>query len=448
MKFELVNLKSPSEVYDNIKKAVYSVKLVDTHEHLVQERERLASKPDLFETFLAHYASSDLVSSGMPLEDLDKVRNPALPLKDRWELIAPFWEEIQNTGYAWALRIAFRDLYGISELSSNTYSSLAQAMEEKNKPGVYKWVLNEKAGIERIILDTSRDTRVEDVDQNLFAPVQRFDSFVMVRSKPELEELGRHCNMRIHGLNDLIEALRMEFDSLYRWIVGVKIGLAYMRTLRFDKVTFREAEEVFNNIYEGECFERIAINKSARYTPAGLSMSESKPLQDFMVHKVIQFAAERGLPIQVHTGLQEGNENVIMNSNPTLLINLFREYKEVRFDIFHGSYPYTGELGVLAKNFQNVYVDMCWLHIISSTRARLALSEWLDTVPSNKILCFGGDYRFIEGVYGHSIIARDNVARVLMEKVDEGILTEEQAVVLAKKLLRENAANLFLKRKG
>ena len=55
MRFELVSLKNPSEVYDNIRKAVYSVRLVDTHEHLGQERERLASKPDLFETFLAHY---------------------------------------------------------------------------------------------------------------------------------------------------------------------------------------------------------------------------------------------------------------------------------------------------------------------------------------------------------------------------------------------------------
>jgi len=101
-------------------------------------------------------------------------------------------------------------------------------------------------------------------------------------------------------------------------------------------------------------------------------------------------------------------------------------------------------LAVLAKNFQNVYIDMCWLHIISPYAARQALAEWLDTVPWNKILGFGGDYIFVEGVYGHSVIARENIARVLTEKVEEGSLSEDHAVWLAGKMLRDNAYELFL----
>ena len=316
-----------------------------------------------------------------------------------------------------------------------------------DKPGLYEWVLREKAGIERIILDTSTDTPVEEVDRRFFSPVIRFRDFVIVRSRVELEALETRCGRKIHSLNDLVDSLKAEFRRVYPHVVGVKIGLAYMRTLKFDKVSFREAEEVFNNIYKQEMFDRITIGKTRRTVPAGLSLNECKPLQDFMVHKVIQFASEMDLPIQIHTGLQEGNENIITNSNPTLLVNLFREYKEVKFDIFHGSYPYIGELAALAKNFPNVYVDMCWLHIISPYKAREALSEWLDTVPSNKIFGFGGDYRFIEGVYGHSVIARENIAKVLADKVAEGILTDEQAMKIAEKLLRKNAEELFLKKR-
>ncbi|RJS82490.1 amidohydrolase [Candidatus Bathyarchaeota archaeon] len=435
------------ETYKRIREAVYSVRLIDTHEHLVQEKERLASKPDLFETILQHYLSSDLVSSGLSMKDLEELRNPNLPLTERWEIFKPFWENVQNTGYAWALKIAFRDLYGIDELTDETYMTLAKAMEERNKPGLYEWVLREKAGIERIILDTSTDTPVEEVDRRFFSPVIRFRDFVMVKSRVELEALETRCGRKIHSLNDLVDSLKAEFRRVYPHVVGVKIGLAYMRTLKFDKVSFREAEEVFNNIYKQEMFDRITIGKTRRTVPAGLSLNECKPLQDFMVHKVIQFASEMDLPIQIHTGLQEGNENIITNSNPTLLVNLFREYKEVKFDIFHGSYPYIGELAALAKNFPNVYVDMCWLHIISPYKAREALSEWLDTVPSNKIFGFGGDYRFIEGVYGHSVIARENIAKVLADKVAEGILTDEQAMKIAEKLLRKNAEELFLKKR-
>ena len=35
------------------------------------------------------------------------------------------------------------------------------------------------------------------------------------------------------------------------------------------------------------------------------------------------------------------------------------------FDIFHIGYPYQQTLSALAKNFANVYIDMCWAHIIS-----------------------------------------------------------------------------------
>ena len=137
-----------------IKEAVDKVRIVDTHEHLVQEKERINKKPDLFEIFLQHYASSDLVSSGMPAEELDRVRDPSRPLEERWKTFIPFWERIQNTGYAKALNIAARDLYGIDEINESTYRKLISRMEKANKEGLYRWVLKEKSGIEISILDS------------------------------------------------------------------------------------------------------------------------------------------------------------------------------------------------------------------------------------------------------------------------------------------------------
>lgn len=442
------SMKSTSGRYRTIKEAVDKVRIVDTHEHLLQEKERIAKKPDLFEILLAQYTSSDLVSSGMSLEELEKVRDSRLSLEERWKIFKPFWEMIQNTGYTRAINIAARDLYGVDGISEDTYKKLASRMEEANKSGLYQWILKDKSGIDVSILD-SLSAPLEDVDRRFFAPVARFDDFVMARERMDFEALGKRCGKPIHSFSDLIQALELEFNKASKMIVGVKIGLAYMRKLRFDKISQREAEEVFANIFNQEFFRlEKPITLNSREVPEGLSLKETTPLQDFMVHKIIQLAEEKSIPIQIHTGIQEGNENIITNSNPTLLINLFREYKEVRFDIFHGSYPYTGELTALAKTFQNVYIDMCWLHIISPYRARQALAEWLDTVPWNKIFGFGGDYIHAEGVYGHSMIARENISRVLTEKVEEGSLTEKQAVHLAQKLLRDNAYEFFFSKKS
>lgn len=147
--------------------------------------------------------------------------------------------------------------------------------------------------------------------------------------------------------------------------------------------------------------------------------------------------------MQIHTGMQEGNENIIGNSDPTLLTNLIREYQNVKFDLFHAGYPYVRELAVLAKNFPNVYPDLCWVHVISSTAARAILSEWLDLIPSNKILAFGGDYRFAEGIYGHLALARRNVATVFEDKVSRGDIALKQVPYLASRLLQQNARELY-----
>jgi hypothetical protein len=75
--------------------------------------------------------------------------------------------------------------------------------------------------------------------------------------------------------------------------------------------------------------------------------------------------------------------------------------------------------------------------------ARQTLHEWIETVPSNKIFAFGGDYIFVEGAYAHSRMARDDVAEVLSDKTADGYLTETEAVALAHALLRDNALSFF-----
>jgi predicted TIM-barrel fold metal-dependent hydrolase len=162
-----------------------------------------------------------------------------------------------------------------------------------------------------------------------------------------------------------------------------------------------------------------------------------------MMHQVIRAAMDSNRPLQIHTGLQEGNENIITNANPTHLVNLFIEYRNAKFDLFHGGYPFVHEWATLAKNFANVYADMCWVYIISPHMGRRLLHELIETVPGNKIMAFGGDSLTVEIAYGHAIMARQAVARVLSEKVMEGYMGEDEAILLARRMLRDNPAVLF-----
>jgi predicted TIM-barrel fold metal-dependent hydrolase len=168
-----------------------------------------------------------------------------------------------------------------------------------------------------------------------------------------------------------------------------------------------------------------------------------KVLQDYLLHKVIQQAAEHRLPVQIHTGLQAGNRNHISWTNPSHLSSLLDEYQQVRFDLFHGGYPYCGEFATLAKNLPNVYPDLCWLHIIAPGVAKRLLHELIETVPANKILGYGGDFFHVEGAYAHAQMARAVTAEVLAERVEEGYLKEDEAASLLEGILYQNGKELF-----
>jgi hypothetical protein len=429
--------------YKDIRKHVDSIRLIDTHEHLPPESERVNKIVDVLSQFYLHYTSSDLISAGMSMEDLIYIKDTKIPLDYRWAVFEPLWEKIKNTGYSRCMEIAAHDLYGVDGINSETYKQLSRKMMDRNREGLYKWVLKEKAGIDICILDTL--THDYQVDSDLFVPVLRVSEYTSPMNKKDLELLGKQFGNPIHNLGDYINLVKGRFDALKGKVAAVKIALAYNRSLHFEKRTYSEAEESLNKMYKTKGFHRVPI-ADTEYSETildGPGKEELLPLQDYLVHLTIQEASRRGLPIQIHTGLHEGNQNIVSNSNPELLVNLFLEYGDAKFDIFHGSWPYSSQLSALAKNFQNVYIDMCWMHIISPSRARSALDEWLDEVPVNKIMGFGGDYLCVEGSYGHSVMARENVAKVFARKVDDGIYDIDEAKKYATWILRDNPKNLF-----
>jgi predicted TIM-barrel fold metal-dependent hydrolase len=429
--------------YSEIKKHIEGIRIIDTHEHLPPEKERIKEEVDVLATFYQYYASSDLISAGMPEEEFLKIWDTSRTLNERWGIFEPWWEKISNTSYARALEIAARDLYGVEGISTDTYETLSERTKERNRVGLYPWVLKEKSNIDVSILDMG----LYDVDRSLFAPVLHFNDMLRATDRTAIEAIGRSEGGPIHTLNALCNAARSRFDRLEGSVVGVKIPTAYERPIFFEKTSFSEAEEAFNEIFRTRLFQRIEVPpKGDKRVPAHVGAEKLLPLQDYLVHLIVQEAERRRLPIQIHTGLQEGNENIVTHSKPTHLINLFMEYRDARFDIFHGGWPYCGELGALAKNFPNVYIDMCWMHVISESRARSALSEWLDEVPANKIMGFGGDYAFVEGVYGHAVMAKENIARVLASKVDERSFSLGEAKKYASWLLRDNPLRLFFPR--
>jgi hypothetical protein len=385
----------PKEGFEErIRSAVNDIRIIDTHEHLLTEEDRLKNtSPIDFSYLFRHYAKEDLISSVNNKGVIELLYRSDFSLEDRWSLFEPIYESSKNTGYLKVAQIAARDLFGISEINKNTISLLSKRMNEANKPGWYNYVLKEKSKIDFSIMDMGH----RKFDEKFYRHVERFDQFIQISSKAEVIGYGNQINIEVKNLSDYVAVLRKNFEKGIDFkMIGVKSGLAYSRILKYDNVSEKQASSIFDKLMNGTVIDQMEI----------------KALQDYLMHRLLNLIDEYDIPFQIHTGLHAGNGNTITNSNPTHLANLFMEYPEVDFCLFHGGYPYGGELSTLAKNFPNVFIDMCWLYIISPSYSERYLHEWLETVPANKIMAFGGDYNFVEGVYAHAVMAREVISNV------------------------------------
>jgi hypothetical protein len=413
------------EIFDYVK----GLTIIDSHEHLPYREDARRKDTDVIAEYLIHYFSSDLISAGLDRKTLDQLRSRDMSIMEKWDMVEHYWNICRYTGYGRALDISVKGLYGINKISRDTIEELDDAFQKSLNPGHFKRVLKDMSKIEVSLLDQCLDC-----DPDFFRSVYRLDSFIYPRSFEDIKEVEKVHGVNIRSMDDWLEACESSLDEgLRKGAVALKSGIAYDRSLRFEKTTLSEARSSFNQIYMTP--ENQDWNPYPNYP--------GEAFHNYMMHYILKLANSRGLIYQFHTGLQEGNGNIIYNSDPSLLSNLFLEYPDVQFDLFHIGYPYQHVLSALAKNFPNVFIDMCWAHIISPQASVDALREWIDSVPLNKITAFGGDYLFVDAVYGHQYIARKNVSRSLTYKVEEGVFDTAEAKQIAKMLFYDNPKRIF-----
>ena len=127
-----------------------------------------------------------------------------------------------------------------------------------------------------------------------------------------------------------------------------------------------------------------------------------------------------------------------------LLVDLIEANPQTKFVLFHGGFPWIGETGVIAMRHKNVWVDSCWLPTLSYTVAKRAYQEWLEVMPSNRLM-WGADAVQAEGIYAATEFTRECLADALAEKIERGELREEHALRIGGQIMRENALALFPK---
>jgi uncharacterized protein len=430
----LDRVPAKSEVRELIWDRVRQAPLIDTHEHLIEEKERLAGAPrqhvpcDDWAFLFSHYLNSDLLSAGMPRPDLDLFLSTRADPLAKWKLIEPYWLAVKNTGYGQAVRIAVKELYGVDELSQQSIARVQAGYERTRRAGFYRAILQDNANIESCQVNSLAGEPFMKSDMPEF--LMQDLSIVGMFSGPDLRRLSAAAEIDVKSLSDWHRVIRWWFDRYARYAVAAKSQNAYSRDIDYARVPAERAEPIFKKVLAKE----------------PLAPSERKLLEDHLFWEAVDQATAHNLPVKLHTGYYAGQNSMPLSRlrlNAGSAAELCRLGPGTKFVFMHICYPYYEEMLAVSKHWTNAHIDMCWSWIINPVAAKDYLKKHIVTAPINKLLPFGGDYIPVEPVLGHAMIARRGVAQALAELVEEGWLKISDAIELVDSIMHMNARRIF-----
>ena len=270
---------------EKLREFVFGLTIMDTHEHLPSREELRDRDTDVLKEYLAHYFNRDLLSAGLPRADYDTIMTARLPIREKWALVEPYWEACRYTGYGRALDISVRELYGIARHFRGTIEPLNERFLASLRPGHFRRVLQDLCRIEKSLLNVETleerfDPRVErsvHCDRELFVPVYIVDNLVMPLGWPAIQRVERESGVRILSFDSWLEAAEAMIERACTLGSPIlKNSLAYVRTLRYERVTRAEAEEAFQPVFATQALPGV-VRQAGRHRQGlpGLSCSTS-----------------------------------------------------------------------------------------------------------------------------------------------------------------------------
>jgi len=216
--------------------------------------------------------------------------------------------------------------------------------------------------------------------------------------------------------------------------VAIKFEAAYLRKLDFDDPDEARARAIYTRYVRGG------------EPPA----SGYKALQDFLFYYIARECGRLGMAVHIHCIEGAGGYYRQSGSNPLLLETAFNDptLRKTNFVVIHGGYPFTQEMRSLMSK-PNVYADFSAQTFFMYPRELSAiLRNWLEFYPGKVLFgtdafSFGPEVDWPEVAWLSNTTARQALALALTGMMNDGEISRERALGLARMVLRENAIKLY-----
>lgn len=336
---------------------------------------------------------------------------------------------VKYRSYFVCLEKALQNLYGIdSPLDTGSWAIYDAFIRERHQE--QDWhikILKDNCRYMTALQDSHWNPGDDNGHPELFKPVFRINSLLYGYDKNAADHNGHNMQVTYHCKTDDIEEYKAFAGNLIRekvrsGCIGLKSAAAYDRTIAVEPAT------------------REAAQKALRYMGTNGSDLDILHFQNYMFDYICDLAEMLKLPLQIHTGV------ALKGSHAMLLQSLIQRHPGTDFVVMHGSYPWVSDIMALSYGCPNVYVDLCWLPLISVTRAQSVLGELMEVCNADKII-WGCDTWTSEESYGALLAFRKVLAETLADKVERGWTDMEGAYQFSRMVLHENAAKLYERKK-
>lgn len=325
--------------------------------------------------------------------------------------------------YLWLLR-QLANIYG----TGRAEDAIIAARNSQDSESLLRSLI-QSANIDTLILDVGHPSPDECYTPEQTSSIGRCRTAKMLR----LELLMQRLIVEYADFDEVVERFSAEVEhSRKNGYCALKSIVAYRTGLRIAEWTKDQAVRAF-----GEA-RAEAVEK-------GQLRIAHKPLLDYLLHVAFAIAAERGLPIQFHTGYGDGDLDMRL-ANPLHLRDVLErpDYQAMQIILLHESYPYCQSGAYLAAIYPHVYFDLSYtipfidkLEMLAFTRQALSIA------PASKLLYSSDGIYVPEMHWAGAIRGRKILAQVLQEMISADELDEQQAYRLAQQILHDTAYSVY-----
>jgi predicted TIM-barrel fold metal-dependent hydrolase len=391
--------------------AMAKMPVIDAHEHLRTEKEFVETECDW--AWAMQYVVNDLQAAG--LDAAFSIYDNSIAPAEKWRRMKPYWNAVRWGTPARMLRFSLGEWFGMDDVTDDNFEALGRSLNANRRAGFYAEALAKKCRIERVITN-ARDWKESETGGLVRAIV----NIPKITWPAELKAFETRMGARLHTAGDLADAVRKYLaDALAAGVVGFKTIAWNIQPC--DRITA----------------DRLVVELAAGGRLVG---DEWLHMLGFLYETAFEFLRDKGTVVAVHCGCwPDYRETHTVNFYETIC-----KHPDIRFDLFHMGVPSPRQSALVGKFAPNAMHNLCGALLFSQHMFESSLQEWLDIVPTSKIIAFGGDYQWRpELVWGHLQLQRESYARVFAARIRRGMIDFDAAVETLRSWFYDNPKRVY-----